>query len=236
MGLDSWSDAGADPVHRVSVQRTAHPPREFGVGTRRVRGSGSPIPDGQCGRLTGVAAETVGLVLAGAAARGPYQAGALSVLLPALEAEGHRPVVLLGTSSGGISSALVAQFADLPAAEAGSRIVDTWTGFGDVFRNPLLRPAPAASLIARLLGAGFVPPVTSILDVTPLQEHAASLFHPERVAANIASGAVRSLAVATTVCPVAHSAARSRLFVQGQAPGDDDPNDGVDVVATPITL
>lgn len=188
-------------------------------------------------RQTGaVAEETVGLVLAGAAARGPYQAGALSVLLPALEAEGRRPVVLLGTSSGGISSALVAQFADLPAEEAGSRIVDTWTGFGDVFRNPLLRPAPAAALVARLLGAAFVPPVTSILDVTPLQERAAELFHPERVAANIAAGTVTSLAVATTVCPAASAAARSRLFVQGRAPTDEDATDGVDVVATPITL
>lgn len=188
-------------------------------------------------RQTGaVAAETVGLVLAGAAARGPYQAGALSVLLPALEAEGRRPVVLLGTSSGGISSALVAQFADLPAEEAGSRIVDTWTGFGEVFRNPLLRPAPSAALVARVLGAGFVPPVTAILDVAPLRERAAELFHPELVAANIATGAVRSLAVAATACPAAQSAARSRLFVQGAAPADDDTTDGIDVVATPITL
>ncbi|MGI5128387.1 patatin-like phospholipase family protein [Pseudonocardia sp. CA-107938] len=180
--------------------------------------------------------ETVGLVLAGAAARGPYQAGALSVLLPALAAEGRRPVVLLGTSSGGISAALVAQFADLPAAEAGDRIVDTWTGFGEVFRNPLLRPAPAAALGARLFGASFVPPVTSVLDVAPLEERAADLFHPERVAANIDAELVRSLAVATTVCPAASAAARSRLFVQGQAPVDDDTGDGIDVVATPITL
>lgn len=180
--------------------------------------------------------QTVGLVLAGAAARGPYQAGALSVLLPALAAEGHRPVVLLGTSSGGITAALVAQFADLPAAEAGGRVVDTWTGFGAVFRNPLLRPAPLAALLARGLGAGFVPPVTAILDVTPLRERAAELFLPDRVAANVASGAVRSLAVATTVCPAAGAAARSRLFVQGAAPRAAQESDGVDVVTTPITL
>jgi NTE family protein len=183
-----------------------------------------------------VAGEIVGLVLAGAAARGPYQAGALSVLLPALEAQDRRPVVLLGTSSGGISAALVAQFADLPAAEAAERIVDTWTGFGDVFRNPLLRPAPSAALVARVLGAGFVPPVTAILDVTPLQERAAGLFLPRRVAANVASGAIRSLAVAATACPPARSAARSRLFVQGALPRSHGGDRGVDVVDTPVTL
>jgi NTE family protein len=179
--------------------------------------------------------ETVGLLLAGAAARGPYQAGALSALLPALEAEGRRPVVLLGTSSGGISSALVAQFADLPAEEAGARIVDTWTGFGSVFRNPLLSHAPAA-FAARMLGAGFVPPVYGVLDVTPLQEHAAALFDPARVTANIDAGRIRSLAVAATVCPPARSAARSRLFVQGVAPRAQEDDYGVDVVPTPVTL
>lgn len=188
-----------------------------------------------------MAEETVGLLLAGAAARGPYQAGALSALLPALAAEGRRPVVLLGTSSGGITSALVAQSAHLPPDEAAAEIVDVWTGFGDVFTNPLLRPGPPAALVARTLGAGaVVPPVDALLDVTPLRRRAEQLFRPDRVAGNIADGAVRSLAVAATACPPARSAARSRLFVQGRAPRSDgeDPRDdhGVDIVATPVTL
>jgi NTE family protein len=181
--------------------------------------------------------ERVGLLLAGAAARGPYQAGALSVLLPALAEQGASPVVLLGTSSGGISSALVAQFADLTPDEAGARIVETWTGFGNVFRNPLLVPAPTAALLARAVGAcGLVPPVTAMLDVTPLREQARALFQPDRVAANIADGAIESLAVAATVCPPARSAARSRLFVQGRAPADDMTDRGIDVVPVPITV
>ncbi len=84
--------------------------------------------------------QRVGLVLAGAAARGPYQAGALAELLPVLAAQGRRPVVLLGTSSGAITAALTAQFADLPPAEAAERVVDTWVGFGGVFANPLCAP------------------------------------------------------------------------------------------------
>lgn len=177
---------------------------------------------------------TVGLVLAGAAARGPYQAGALSVLLPALAAQDRTPVVLLGTSSGGITAALVAQHADLPADDAGARIVETWTGFGAVFRNPLLSPIPPATLVARLAGLPLGP-VDGLLDVTPLRERAAALFRPERVAANVASGAVESLAVAATACPPARSAARSRLFVQGRAP-DTGEDRGVDVVPVPLGL
>jgi NTE family protein len=46
----------------------------------------------------------VGLVLAGGGARGAYEAGALSVLLPALEARGERPGVLLGTSVGAVNT------------------------------------------------------------------------------------------------------------------------------------
>lgn len=180
--------------------------------------------------------EVVGLLLAGAAARGPYQAGALSVLLPALAAQDRTPVVLLGTSSGGITAALVAQYADLAADDAGARIVETWTGFGAVFRNPLLSPLPPAILVARLAGLPLGP-VDGLLDVTPLRERAAALFRPERVAANVASGAVTSLAVAATACPPARSAARSRLFVQGRAPDPVDAEDrGVDVVEVPLRL
>ena len=47
--------------------------------------------------------ERVGLVLAGGGARGAYEVGALSVLLPVLEAAGQRPSVLVGTSVGAIT-------------------------------------------------------------------------------------------------------------------------------------
>jgi NTE family protein len=182
--------------------------------------------------------QRVGLVLAGAAARGPFQAGALAELLPPLIAEGHRPVVLLGTSSGAITAALLAQFADQEPADAGQGVVDTWTGFGDVFTNPLYRPKPAATIAARFLGGGvadrFIDPVEALLDTTPLRQHAATVFSPARVAANITSGRVRSLAVAATVCPPASSAARSRLFVQGAPPSRTPRGNAVDVVAVAL--
>lgn len=177
--------------------------------------------------------ERVGLVLSGAAARGPYQAGALAVLLPALAAQGQRPVVLLGTSSGGITAALVAQFADLPAEEAGRAVEDVWTGFGDVFRNPLRTPGPALAVGARLAGLGVIGAPDALLDVTPLRVRAGALFRPERIAANLADGHLESLAVAATVCPPARSAARSRLFVQGTQP---PPARAVDVVEVDLRL
>jgi predicted patatin/cPLA2 family phospholipase len=42
--------------------------------------------------------EKVGLVLAGGGARGAYEAAVLSVLLPALEARGESPAVIVSTS------------------------------------------------------------------------------------------------------------------------------------------
>src|SRR5674536_401032 len=57
--------------------------------------------------------ERVGLVLAGGGARGAYEVGALSVLLPALEAAGQRPSVLVGTSVGAINIAYFAANAHL---------------------------------------------------------------------------------------------------------------------------
>jgi hypothetical protein len=136
--------------------------------------------------------ERVGLVLAGAAARGPFQAGALAELLPSLIAEGHRPVVLLGTSSGAITAGLLAQFADQSPAAAGQGVVDTWTGFGDVFTNPLYTPKPAAAIAARFVDGSFadrfIDPVDALLDTTPLRQHSATVFTPARVAANTLPG------------------------------------------------
>jgi hypothetical protein len=127
--------------------------------------------------------------------------------------------VVLGTSSGALTAGLFAQFADEPDDGAGEMVVQSWTEFGEVFTNPLDTPVPAATVLARLLGGGlvgrFVHPTHALLDTAPLRRHAGQLFAPDRVAKNIADGLVRSLAVATTVCPPAGSAARSRLFVQG---------------------
>jgi NTE family protein len=191
--------------------------------------------------------QRVGVVLSGAAGRGPYQAGALAELLPALEANRHRPVVLLGTSSGAITAALYAQSAHQPPAVAGQSVINAWVNFGDVFRNPLcnfklarllarLLPRPTQWLLARLGAGGLVAPVDALLDTTPLHQRASNLFQPRMVANNIRNGLIDSLAVAATVCPEAGSAARSRLFVQGKPPGRAPRSRTVDVVPVSLTV
>src|SRR5437764_15282128 len=46
---------------------------------------------------------TVGLVIAGAGARGAYEMGALSVLLPWLRRHGQSPRIVVGTSAGAMN-------------------------------------------------------------------------------------------------------------------------------------
>src|SRR6185503_515081 len=70
-------------------------------------------------------AERVGLVLAGGGARGAYEVGALSELLPRLDAQ-ERPRVIVGTSVGAINAAYIAATADLPVSEALEQGCDIW--------------------------------------------------------------------------------------------------------------
>lgn len=60
--------------------------------------------------------EPVALVLAGGGARGAYEIGVLSVLLPALE-EDERPDIIIGTSVGAINIAYLAANADQPPGQ-----------------------------------------------------------------------------------------------------------------------
>ena len=84
--------------------------------------------------------ERVAIVLTGAAARGAFQAGALSTLLPALEDLGLQPTVAVGTSAGAINAALWASQAHLPATTVADRLRETWltTDSDDIFTHPLL--------------------------------------------------------------------------------------------------
>ena len=72
------------------------------------------------------AAATVGVVLPGGGARGAYEVGALSVLLPALQARGERVSVWCGTSVGAINAALLASLADEPVAERVEHAIALW--------------------------------------------------------------------------------------------------------------
>jgi NTE family protein len=114
---------------------------------------------------------TVALVLPGGGARGAYEIGAMSVLLPALEARGERVSVFCGTSVGAINSALLASLADVAVEERMEAARGHWSALskGDVIRPMVGLGLPVTLL--RFIGEALEVPgvrLASLLDPTPL--------------------------------------------------------------------
>ncbi|WP_374629602.1 patatin-like phospholipase family protein [Frankia sp. AgPm24] len=119
---------------------------------------------------SGRTGETVpGIVIAGAAARGAYAAGALACLAP--EIKKYDRVVIVGTSSGAVNAALLAQSAHLEKpAEIDASLTEAWAEldsrqvFGSVLSplgharrvagrsGPAESPSPACWTRARCTG------------------------------------------------------------------------------------
>src|SRR4051794_24328076 len=116
--------------------------------------------------------QKIGLVLSGGGARGAYEAGVLSALVPALEARGERPSIYIGTSVGAINAAYFASSLHLPAAEATAGGMERWR---QVRKNRIVRPiltrqAPLSFL--RYAGEILSIPgvrLPSLLDPAPFQ-------------------------------------------------------------------
>jgi NTE family protein len=152
-------------------------------------------------------------VLAGGGARGAYEAGVLSVLLPALAARGERPTVLVGTSVGAVNAAFLAAAAHLPAGEAAAGLVDQWrhTGLREVM-HPL--PAQAWWLLNRCV-AGLLPTAgvgpTGLLNPGPTQEHLRRCIDWAALRRNTDAGEVVLAVLATDV-----GRERTVVFCDGQ--------------------
>jgi NTE family protein len=173
------------------------------------------------------------LVLAGGGARGAYEVGALSALLPAL-ADNERPQILLGTSVGAIKVAYFAAKADRPLAEVASDGLSLWTSlrFGQILR-PLLSVPEAARLggyLGEVLGIRGAR-ADSVLDPQPLAETLRRLIPFERIHENVETGQVQTAAV------VASSAATklSVVFHDGGPDPATDQRRGIDYVSTALT-
>lgn len=152
------------------------------------------------------------VVIAGAGARGAYEAGVLSVLLPALF-DSLKDVLLLGTSAGAVNAALWAQYARPGRSlhDVGQEICEFWRDL-DVSR--VYAPI-ALSLAKRAVGLSWMfGSVTSLLDTEPLAKHCQQTFQPRQLAANIAQGSIAGVGLVATTCPDDGTGGRSHVFLQ----------------------
>lgn len=174
------------------------------------------------------------MVVAGAGARGGYEAGALSVLIPWLREMGMTPSTYIGTSAGAINATLFAAYAHLSPQDQAQQVLDVWSGFkvSEVFRSPVVT-SPGVAL--RFVGQTLRIPglrLTSLVDTAPLMHKAETAIDWKQLRRNIDDG--------TTLAVVATSGDNSRtaVFVD-QAPtaaplppSDDDR--AIDYVSTII--
>jgi NTE family protein len=158
----------------------------------------------------------VAVVLAGGGARGPYEAGALSVLLPALEAAGQKPTVFVGTSAGAINAVAFASLSHVGGGAAADTVLGLWREVStrSVFRLPLgaaMSAAGAAVTGKQRSGA------SALLDTGPLAATLGRVIDWQRLHDNVDRGLVSVGVVAT-----AWSTHRNTVFLQG-APGVATP-------------
>lgn len=144
---------------------------------------------------------TVGLVLPGGGARGAYEAGALSVLLPALHERGERVEIFCGTSVGAINAAMLASTAGLSAREQAGALAQTWAALRkrDVIA-PLIGPSSGLALL-RLAGEVLQVPglrLAALLDPGPLSASLDRWIDWDTLHANVRRGAVRAISVIAT--------------------------------------
>lgn len=189
---------------------------------------------------------TVAVVLSGAAARGAFQAGALAELVPALEREGLRPTVWLGTSAGSINAVLWGAAAHLDSEVAGRGVLETWLQMSDddVYRSLLPFSLPRTGLryaAGAVLGIG--PGTPSLLDTAPLRRTATERLPTELLATHVRDGRLAAVGVVATRMPTRSDGAlpgtasgRSVLFLDEHTPGeyDGDPTRALDVVRGPL--
>jgi NTE family protein len=143
----------------------------------------------------------IALVLAGGGARGAFEAGALSVILPELERRGQRPNLYVGTSVGALNSTLLASTHHLPAEEQVAQMVEVWSDLtmGDVIRPLIGRTGPVdlLRLIGQLIPGSGVR-LEGLMDPTPLLGNLSNWIDWSRLRSNLGDGLVSALAVVTT--------------------------------------
>ena len=178
-------------------------------------------------------APRVALVFAGGGARGAYEVGAMSVLLPLLERRGERPSIFVGTSVGAINAAALASTRHLPAEESVARELERWS---QVHSAAVIRPViPRLPITALRFAGGLIgiPKVRleSLLDPTPLKRNLQRWIDWRQLHRNIASkGPVEALSVVAT----AARTGRPVAFVEGALPATATRSHVIDYVAAKV--
>jgi NTE family protein len=164
---------------------------------------------------------SVALVLSGGGARGAYEMGALSVLLPELERRGERPTVLVGTSVGAFNCAYLAARAHVPAQRLVQEALPLWLSLR---HRDVLAPIISAGALRRsgsylrqLLGLGG-PRLDSLLDPEPLPRTLAAMISFADIRDNVCAGRATVAVTATS----AYSG-RTAVFHAGGSPPEADP-------------
>jgi NTE family protein len=147
------------------------------------------------------AGERIGSVLSGGGARGAYEAGAISVLAPALEARDEQPTLFVGTSVGAINAAYMGASMHLSAEEQASGLLERWRAVtkGRVIRPILLQQLPLSALryAGELLSLPGVR-LPSLLDPKPLEHSLRDWMSWEDLHRNVAEGLLDAVAVVAT--------------------------------------
>ena len=144
---------------------------------------------------------TIAVVLPGGGARGAYEIGAMSVLLPALESRGERVSIWCGTSVGAINATALASLAHLPVKEQVSRTLGLWRAMR---KQDVISPIAGrggARILTRLVkhalgirGAALA----SLLDPSPLADSLGGWIDWAQLQANVRRGEVQAACVVAT--------------------------------------
>jgi NTE family protein len=144
---------------------------------------------------------TIAVVLPGGGARGAYEIGAMSVLLPALEARGERVSIWCGTSVGAINATALASLAHLPVKEQVSQTLALWRAMR---KQDVISPIAGrggARILTRLVrhalgirGAALA----SLLDASPLADSLDRWIDWSQLQSNVRRGHVTAACVVAT--------------------------------------
>lgn len=141
--------------------------------------------------------QRTGLVVAGAGARGAYEAGALAELVPWMTSTGPPSSVFVGTSAGALNVVALAGLAHLAPTEAAAHLITAWSAIRmqDVFGL-----FSSIDTGIRYLGqlAGIDVRLPSLLDTERLRGRLTRWLPLETLHRNIDDGVVDAVAVTTT--------------------------------------